>query len=55
MKICLAARYSRMEELKGYADELAAAGHVNHVQVDPRRQRHSGDGGRGYGVATVCA
>lgn len=28
MKIYLAARYSRMEELKGYADELAAAGHV---------------------------
>ena len=28
MKIYLAARYSRMEELRGYADELAAAGHV---------------------------
>ena len=28
MKIYLAARYSRMEELRGYADELVAAGHV---------------------------
>ena len=28
MKIYLAARYSRMEELRGYAEELAAAGHV---------------------------
>ena len=28
MKIYLAARYSRMEELRGYAGELAAAGHV---------------------------
>lgn len=28
MRIYLAARYSRMEELRGYADELVAAGHV---------------------------
>ena len=28
MKIYLAARYSRMEELRGYAGELVAAGHV---------------------------
>ena len=28
MKIYLAARYSRMEELRGYADELEAAGHI---------------------------
>ena len=28
MKIYLAARYSRMEELRGYAAEISAAGHV---------------------------